>query len=100
MQRLLNIENNWISFDGEDSYEGPEKLIMEADVMTALRKLKCHKSGGPTRLVVISLRLLICRARTMAMLFNKILFEENISIYWELSSVKVRKELLSAVYGK
>ena len=56
MERLYKAVNDWNSFDGEDMYEGPEQLIMEAEVMNANRWLKSYKTVEPTELVVDSFK--------------------------------------------
>ena len=86
MKRLLNIENDWNGFDGENVYEGLKKLVTEAEVLTAIGQLVCNKVGGPTGLVGNIFKVVgIAGAKAMIMLCNKILFEGNITSDWELS---------------
>ena len=86
MEQLLNIENDWNSFDGEDVYEGSEMLIMEAEVLTAIRWLKCNKAGGPTGFVGDTFKAAgSAGVKAMTVLCNQVLFGGNIPTDWELS---------------
>ena len=70
---------------GEDICEGPEKLIMEAEVLTAIQRLKCNKAGRPTRLVGDIFKAAGNAGVKTIIVLYKILFEINIPNDWELS---------------
>ena len=93
IEQLLNIENDWNGFDGEDVYEGTKKLIKEAEALTAIGWLNCNKAGGPTGVVDIFKAAGSAGVKAMTVLCDKILFKGNMSTDWELSiPVPIYKE--------
>ena len=78
VKRLLNMENDWNGFDGEDIYECSEKVITEVEVMAANGQLKCNNARRPTGLVDDTFKAAgNAGEKAMSELCNKILFEGN-----------------------
>ena len=59
MEQLLNIDNDWNGFGGEHIYEELEKLITEAEMLTAIGCLKCNKVASQQGLWVMFLKMLV-----------------------------------------
>ena len=88
MERLLNEKNKWNGLLDNCIFEGPEKLITEAEVWNAIGQLKNGKAGGPTGLVGEIFKASgSVGVKAMAVLCNKVLFEGTMPRDWELSTL-------------